>query len=363
MEETRMNLARSRHAWLAFALMAATGAACAQSSLTIFGVMDASLTWGKGSGAGSADRLQVANGSYNSSRLGFRGTEDLGGGLSASFWLEAGVSNDDGRAGGSTSVGNQVSASSNGLNFSRRSTVSLAGPWGEVRVGRDYTPQFWNLTSFSPFGTNGVGTSQAYLGTTALNGVTAVRASNAISYFLPAKLGGVYGQVQYFAGENASTDPNPRDGTGGGIRVGYAAGPLNVAVGTGYTRNAAGGVHQSNIAGHWDLGPAKLMATYERDSRGTAQGRGWVFGGVAPVGAGEVRAAISRYTTDRGAALDPRSTNVALGYVHNLSKRTALYTTLARVSNSGGATAALGDAVTAPNSASTGLDLGVRHTF
>jgi predicted porin len=363
MEETRMNLARTRQALLGLTLIAAAGAACAQSSLAIFGVIDASLTWGRGSGAGSTDRFQVANGSYNSSRLGFRGVEDLGGGLSASFWLEAAVGNDDGRAGGSIAPGNQASVAATGLNFSRRSTVSLTGNWGEIRVGRDYTPQFWNLTVFSPFGTNGVGTSQAYLGTTALVGSTAVRSSNGISYFLPSKLGGLYGQAQYYAGENADAAANHRDGTGGGIRVGYASGPLNVAVGTGHTSYLAGGTHESSIAGQWDFGHSKLMALYERDSRGAVRGHGWIFGGLVPAGVGEIRASISRYTTDRGAAGNPTSTNMALGYVHNLSKRTALYGTVARVKNSRGGASALGDATTAPDSPSTGMDLGIRHLF
>jgi predicted porin len=60
---------------------------------------------------------------------------------------------------------------------------------------------------------------------------------------------------------------------------------------------------------------------------------------------------------------DPRTTKVALGYVHNLSKRTAVYTTWARVKNSGGANAALNGAVTPANASSTGIDLGMRHSF
>ena len=76
------------------------------------------------------------------SRLGFRGTEDLGGGLNASFWLEAGLNNDNG-TGASTSTNNSTSTSqagasgSQGLTFNRRSTVSLASTWGELRLGRD----------------------------------------------------------------------------------------------------------------------------------------------------------------------------------------------------------------------------------
>src|SRR5690606_31040405 len=125
-------------------------------------VVDAAIQHGTGS---IADRTQLVEGSYASSRLGFRGTEDLGGGLSASFWLEAALDTDDGE-GQATNSNNQASgtgaavAGRQGLTFNRRSTVSLSGGFGEVRLGRDYVPQFWNLSVFDPFGTRGVGTNQ-----------------------------------------------------------------------------------------------------------------------------------------------------------------------------------------------------------
>ena len=79
---------------IALAVLAAAGAASAQSSVTLFGVVDATLAYGKGE---VSDRTSLTNSGYNSSRLGFRGTEDLGGGMSACFWLEAGVDNDNGQ--------------------------------------------------------------------------------------------------------------------------------------------------------------------------------------------------------------------------------------------------------------------------
>ena len=71
--------------------------------------------------------------------------------------------------------------------------------------------------------------------------------------------------------------------------------------------------------------------------------------------------AYSRYKVD--VAGDPTSKKLALGYVHNLSKRTALYVTVARVTNNGGAAQALNGSVTAANGNSTGYDLGIRHSF
>lgn len=120
--------------------MAACGSAAVQSSVTLFGVLDAGVAYIKGTGAGHATGL-VAGGNSNS-RLGFRGTEDLGGGMSASFWLEGQVSNDVG--GGATQT--------TGFDFARRSTVSLSGPVGELRLGRDYAMTYWNMVVFDAFG-------------------------------------------------------------------------------------------------------------------------------------------------------------------------------------------------------------------
>jgi predicted porin len=350
---------------IALAVLAAAGAASAQSSVTLFGIVDATVAYGRASGPGSANRLQLTNSGYNSSRLGFRGTEDLGGGMSASFWLEAGLSNDNG-TGVATNLNNQASGATGGatgLVFNRRSTVSLAGGWGELRLGRDYTPQFWNLTVFDPFGTNGVGTTQTL--NSIVTGVTSVRASNTIGYFLPGNMGGFYGQIQMYLGENLRNNAATEDdGNGVGLRVGFANGPFNVALALSRTDYSTGDVRQNNIGGQWDFGIAKAMAHISRDRNGAVDGKGWLIGGLFPIGAGEIRAAISRYETD--VVGKPESTKLALGYVHNLSKRTAVYTTWARVKNEGGAAQALNGAAFGAgvvNQNSSGLDLGIRHSF
>lgn len=352
---------------IALAVLAASGAAMAQSSVTLFGVVDATYAYGSGS---VSNKSQLTNSGYNSSRLGFRGVEDLGGGLSASFWLEAGLNNDNG-TGGTTNTNNQAATSSGGgLVFNRRSTVSLNGGFGELRLGRDYTPQFWNLTVFDPFGTNGVGTTQTL--NSSLGGPVTIRASNAIGYFLPGNLGGFYGQAQYYLGENNSDSKNAagvstkKDGNGLALRVGYANGPINVALALSDTKYAAGNIKTTNIGGQYDLGVAKVMAHYNQDRNsavGQPDGSGWLIGGLVPVGAGEVRLSYSTYKTDVAVGADPKSNKLALGYVHNLSKRTALYATYAHVSNKNGAAQALNGAVTGAGQNSNGYDFGIRHSF
>ncbi|GAB3771785.1 porin [Ramlibacter monticola] len=381
---------------IALAVMAAAGAASAQSSVTVFGIVDATIAYGKGTD-GASSKTQLTNSGYNSSRLGFRGTEDLGGGLAASFWLEGSLGNDDGTAGQRIPVGNQngLQAPNDGagLVFNRRSTVSLSGNWGEVRLGRDYTPTFWNLTIFDPFGTNGVGTTLTLVAPAGGLGVAAnalvpvgtrgviVRASNDIGYFLPANLGGIYGQINYWMGENVQNNAaNEKDGSGWGGRIGYGAGPFNVAAAYAQTKydatpvnGAAGGPSGDfttwNIGGQWDFGMAKLMGHYSAEKRDAsvtsaeAKGKGWLIGALVPVGAGEIRASYSTYKIELVGGAEPEAKQFALGYVHNLSKRTALYTTIARAKNEGGAAFALNGSTAVVNNTSTGFDLGIRHSF
>jgi predicted porin len=345
---------------IALAVLAASGAAMAQSSVTMFGVVDAAVTYGSGS---VANRTSMTNSGHTASRLGFRGVEDLGGGLKAGFHLEAGINNDDG-SGAATSLNNQTSTVAGGLTFNRRSTVSLMGNFGEVRLGRDYTPQFWNTASFDPFGYNGVGATVVRQAT--LGGPTAVRASNSIAYHAPANLGGFYGSAMYSMGENASNAANKKDGNGLGLRVGYAKGPIDVALAYSETKFLAGDIKALNLGGSYDLGMAKIMAMYVQDKNSNAasnDGKGYQIGGVIPVGAGEVRLTYGTYKRETPIGADPKVNKLALGYVHNLSKRTALYATYAHLSNKNGASFALGGAIGAANENSNGYDFGIKHSF
>lgn len=354
---------------LSLAVLAVAGAH-AQSSVTLFGVVDTTLSHYSVSGVGHQNAL--TNSGYNPSRLGVRGTEDLGGGLAASFWLEGALSTDDGTPAG--------------LMFRRRSTVSLSGNWGELRLGRDYVPSFWNDTIFDPFGTNGVGSSIIFrteLTTTAApfaagvaaNNPSYVRSDNSVAYFLPANLGGVYGQATYAFHEKPS-DTGQQAGRYLGGRLGFASGPFNVAAGYGDVRGASPTTAASpdvktwNVGGQWDTGFARLLAEYSHVKYGIVGADhdqdGWLVGTLVPVGAGEIRASYGHVKSTGGS--DPRSSQWAAGYVYNLSKRTALYATYAHIGNSNGAaltvsSTSTGKPVGAANASSSGYDLGIRHSF
>ena len=346
---------------LALALAPFAPQVFAQSSVTLFGVADASFQYGTGS---VSNNTLLGTGGNEVSRFGMRGSEDLGGGLSATFWLEAGFNIDTG-VGQATNTNNQVSgATTSGVNFNRRSTVSLVGNFGEVRLGRDLTPQFLSTGAFDAFGGVGIGISETYRGLAAFSpnsGPTAARASNGIGYLLPADLGGFYGQVQAYAGETP-TGPTAGDGNGAGIRAGYRNGPVNIAIATGTTKYATGDFRMSNIGAWYDFGATRLFGQYSRDNVGSILSRGYQLGVQTPLGEGQFRLAYSAYRSDNGVTV-PETKKLAVGYVYDLSKRTALYTTVAHLDNSGGSKFALNSAVTAANSSSNGYEFGIRHRF
>lgn len=377
---------------VALACGALAGAASAQSSVTLFGTIDTGVTYQSATATDATtglttrqSRTSLGNSGYGNSSLGLRGVEDLGGGLAASFWLEAPLSSDDG-------------ASS--LAFTRRSTVSLSGAFGELRLGRDRTANSLNDTIFDPFGGNGSGANIIGAVSSADTGLATnyLRASNMVSYFLPATLGGFYGQVQYAAHENVDTSTSLTGtsdaGRYTGARFGYANGPLDIALASGQTTVTDNGsltrtVRRSNLGATYDFGPVKLFGELSnvRDRSDTLQTSlsnnydGYLIGASMPVGAGLIRASYGQVRYDEGSLAPrygeaPRSRKLALGYVHNLSKRTSLYATVARISNRNDSayTGSLSAAATTgygsvgvgygglPKS-STGYDFGIRHNF
>jgi predicted porin len=333
-------------------------AAYAQSSVSLSGTADATLTRGTGS---LTSRSGVGSGGNSTSKLIFRGTEDLGGGLSALFWLEAGFLIDSG-SGQATSTNNQPSGNTTagGMTFNRRAIVGLKGSWGEVHLGRDWSPMYDAYTGrYDPFGV-GVGIGINYAASfTQANG--AVRVSNALGYTTPKVWGGLSANVQKWFGENPGGAATSGDGSGEGIRLNYDSGPVSAAVHWGRTDYAAGNAVYRAAAASYNFGPAKASAIYNYDSQGAIAQKGALVGVWVPVGAGEVKASYSRLRSD--ALGEPTAKKLAVGYVHNLSKRTALYTTLAHVTNSGGSRQALGGATTGANQGSNGFDLGIRHNF
>jgi len=335
------------HVALAALTAAAASGASAQSSVSVFGTLDLNLTVTKA--GGRTERAMDQGGNLLPSRFGLRGTEDLGGGLSASFWLESAVLPDTGGVQGSF--------------WNRRSTLSLASATlGELRLGRDYTPTFWNLSQFSTVGTTGPSGSANIIENWpfGLGGArTLVRSSNSIGYFLPRKLGGVYGQVMVAL-------PEGSDGAKyTGARLGYAQGPVNVALAYGQTPAGGETVKFATLGGSYDFGVAQIYANYfEQKVPGDKQVN-MMLGATVPVGQGTVKATVGR-SNRSGAGVDgDDATQWGVTYVHSLSKRTALYAAYGRIDNDGQATYVPTDSSPAatPGGTASALQFGISHNF
>ncbi|MEP6876337.1 MAG: porin [Burkholderiales bacterium] len=340
---------------LALAVLGAfAGVASAQSSVTLDGTVDVNARYVKNDG--SARRYSLGTDGINSSQFRVSGREDLGGGLWGGFNLNSGLNPDNGTV--------------NARFWHRRATVSLGGNFGEVRLGRDYTPTFSNNSAYDAFGTNGAGDSSHVLQKAT---ATFVRADNSIGYFLPSGIGGVFGQVMVAAAEGGtSATGNP--GRYVGLRVGFGAGPFEVAGAYGQQKFVTGAADQKtyNVGGKYDLGVVKLLGYFDRDTQGNDKENRGSFSVVVPIGQSEIHAGYELSKRDN-AGVNTKVDQIAVGYVYNLSKRTALYATASRLNNKNGTansvaggtsiTAAPVPSVAGGSAKSTGAEFGIRHFF
>jgi len=368
---------------LALAVLGAyAGVASAQSSVTLYGTVDLNGRYVKQDvTSGESKRWSLGRDGINSSQLGFRGIEDLGGGLKAGFLLLSSVGADSG------DIGAGQSATGSGKFWTRRATVSLFSNAGELRLGRDYTPTFWNNTIFDAFGTNGLGDSTG--GVIQMPATTFVRADNSVGYHLPANIGGFYGQFMMAASEAGQAGQTSNNGRYLGGRVGFAAGPFDVAFAYAQQRTAGGVANTDqdtwNIGGSWDFGFLKLLGYYDHDKRdNTGKEDRWSISTVIPLGQGEIHLGYDESKLDLDQALVcvtppgggpcPGVTNkqkkFAATYQYNLSKRTAMYGTIALLDNGDQARASISPqgtgAVTGVSEfggKSKGFELGIRHFF
>jgi len=314
---------------LALAVLGAyAGVASAQSSVTIFGIVDLSVNQIKN---GDQKTTSMQSNQLNSSRLGFRGYEDLGGGLGAGFWLESAVNAQDNTA---------------NVAFARKATVSLfSARGGELRLGRDYTPTFQVVGAFDVFGANGLGQDANLIsgisspGSTAGGAGTGVRANNSIAYHAPGNLGGFYGNAMYALGQG--NDNNKY----WGLRGGFAAGPFDVALAYGETElealppnlAASAKFKLFNLGGSWNFGFMKLYGLWNEAKLESLKETFFDIGVGVPLGQGEFKFSYAD-VSDKGTLgtaniNNSDATQWAIQYIYNLSKRTALYGGYAEIDN------------------------------
>ena len=355
---------------IALAVLAASGAAMAQSSVTLYGVADAGVTYLNGADNWSG----VTSGNNLTSRLGFRGTEDLGGGLKANFVLEGGFNLDNGDG----ASGYAGAKAGEGFQFKRHSTVGLSGGFGEVRLGRELTAAFNATARYDVFGSVGLGYSRLWADGDVVDAnanasavTTNQRISNALTYVSPSFSGFKVG-VNYGFGE--TTNGNS-DSSYMGAGLMYDNGPLSLGLGLERLNNGANSVAVSDIdawslGGSYDFGVAKLLAGYRESKVDRATGEnkrlGYYVAATAPVGAGTVRVSYNRYENEL-ANVKGKADQFAIGYVYGLSKRTSVYGTYAYIKNKDGANLyTLGSSTQGGlknNGSQQGVQVGVSHAF
>lgn len=346
----------------ALAIISAASAASAQSSLTLYGVVDASVESVK---AGKTV-TRVSSDNLASSRIGFKGTEDLGGGLKANFVLESAVKVDTGANGGGTS-----------RFFDRAAWVGVAGGFGELRLGRQDTSIGVLAGNTSILG------AQAYddfkIAAT-LPGEKYRRTDNAITYVLPKLVNGLSAQVQYSAAAGASgasttvsgvgmENANDKTGRLYGLNVQYAAGAFGA--GAAYLEakaNNAGAKEKSALAYlSYDFTAAKVTGYYNRNASGVGlTGARELFGARLDVPLGNafaMQASVSRARDWNDVRNDADATIVALKGIYSLSKRTSVYALATTVSNGDNSAIAVGGLTGVAGERSSGLALGMSHKF
>ena len=318
---------------IAVAALAATGAAFAQSSVTIYGKVDASLEKVAGSTATMGD--------IHGSRLGFRGAEDLGGGLQAKFHIEHRFRPDTGadatfNPGGTNPTTGVVTPASSTM-WNGLSTVGLAGSFGEVRLGRYYSALFLGANNKpDPFGGDGQGALRGIgMQTTTLPGY--IRTANIIHY------------SGSFSGVNVAFSTGLKEGAAkaqNSFAIGYANGPLDVGVGT--EKGVPGTL--TNAYATYDLGMAKLaFGLGNAKTTAGAKTSGLLLGATINAGPGKVQVGFARAKNDT-TTIDSK---LGLGYIYPLSKRTSLETTYGTNSKR----------KTADGKKVSGLDFTVHHNF
>lgn len=347
---------------LATGLVLSMGAAHAQSSVQLYGVVDAYI--GKQQLAGSQSLTVLGNGGKSFSHWGMRGEEDLGDGLKAVFDIAGFLRADTGEAGrfGPDAM------------FSRSALVGVQGAWGSLRLGRITTPNFISTVRLNPFGdstTFNPITLHTYVGGQPLDaaiasggpaGVSDSTFSNSVAYTSPL-VAGFSASAQYALGE-----ANGSDSRRIGYSLTYGNGPLLVSL-SGETinkptlppapvvpaTNQKQGQDTLQLGASYDLTAVKLFAQWSQTKIDLPSNASRDFstiqlGASAPIGAGKLLFSLASTKRDETALSSIKRTTWALGYDHALSKRTDLYAVVMR------------DTVT-NLSGGTSLGAGIRHRF
>ncbi len=336
------------------ALTAFTGAVSAQSNVTMYGRIDLSVN----KGVGTAQKA-ISNGS--GSRLGLRGSEDLGGGMAAIFNVEMRFDADTGASQnfcvtptGATAAPAGACGVANRF-WGARSLVGLKGGFGQVTLGREYTTAFlgsqllndpwgWDTVVSGTPGYFSGGLNQKLTG----GGITQVRNDSAVTYNISMAGFSFGAQIAEATDAINNFQKKPYN-----FSAGYAAGPFTVNAGYEKTGQVAAAAAQwATLGGTFNLGMVKLGASIGSGrTAADAKNQSYMVTAVGVMGQGELRGSYGKLTTDLAGpgGKSDLAKGFALGYHYALSKRTTLYTDYVRN--------------TAVLTEKNGYDFGIKHNF
>jgi general bacterial porin, GBP family len=330
-----------------------SGAAFADSNVTVYGVADAYWASVKTT---DQDRYYAVNSAgLSGSRLGFKAVEDLGNGTSALAVIEYGFSMDD---------GNRVAGTDSGL-AARQKLVGLTGNWGTAVAGYAQTAGYDFACATTPFAGSALDPQKAVGAGVLLSCGNSGRAGNALAYISPSFGGATFAYNHSRVTEGAGAADKKNDVSANLLAATYVGGPVTVNAVFAKISDSdeiaptiVGGksIKEFGLRGSYNLGVASLFASYQnKDTSGVDNKDNTFTVGVAvPVGAGTIVADYARSTLKESAGTDKnKKDSFAVAYLHSLSKRTTAYAGYNQTNNK-----------TVDPTIKTGtLAVGLRHTF
>lgn len=280
---------------IALAAVALSGAAMAQSSVTLYGVADAGIGKAKSSGDTKVNMLSGDLMNNGDSRLGVRGVEDLGGGLKVGFNFETGLDLENGDT--TTSAF-----------WARQANVSIGGNWGTFKMGRQFTPSYLTAATYELTGT----ANYSALGNTYRYAGLGARANSAFAYVSP-NMGGLTAALAFVSKNDIGADVWD-------LGLMYNNGPIAAGLSV---NKIKGNKTNYQLGGKYNFGNFAVAASYNKADTSVGNRRGYSIGGSANMGAFAVALDLTRDT--KNTLTGKKYTNGVLEGKYALSKRTFVY--------------------------------------
>ncbi|MCL2021352.1 MAG: porin [Betaproteobacteria bacterium] len=353
----------------------ASGAAFAQSTVTVYGMVDMGFAHrGSNMERGVKSQNAINSGQAGASMLGFKGVEDLGNGNKALFVLETAFQAD---------TGAHIDAYSF---FNEQAFLGMSGDWGTAIAGRLIAPRYAFLKALDPFGDDTVGRfGNVYEDYTALSATVANvdRVNNAVAYVSPSFSGfnvtAAYA-TNAFGAESLGNDLDARTYT---LLPRYSDGPLDVGlawqrVNINKAKSALGtriALNQWTLGASYDFGAVKVAAAYDNFKQNMSSGiydprmKSWMIGLAAPFSRNAIQFSYnqSKLKTARDTPYG-KARQWGLGYTYELSRRTNFYAAYAHITNNkkDGSflrEASVADASNDGEGFRSGFQFGLKHEF